>query len=160
MVCPKPSHAHSISGFWRKSRPLASHWRTHSPPAASMPSTCTHYLLAPPHTTVSHGVPETEPRTLSFGFLAQILSLGLALANAQPASMQSMHTHHIQAPPHTYFTRHAQHQATHAQFRVFGPHPTPWLRISKCTAPCRLHAIDMHPLPPSATPHRRFTRYT
>src|SRR6267154_2580490 len=36
-----------------------------SPPGVSMPSTCTYHLPSSPHTTISHGTPETELRTLS-----------------------------------------------------------------------------------------------
>jgi hypothetical protein len=146
MVCLKLSHANSISGFWHKSHPLALHWQT-----------CTHYLLAPHHTTISHGVPKTEPHTLCFRFLAQILSLGLALANTQPTSMQSMHIHHIQAPPHTSFIWCAQNRATHARFQVFGPHPTLWLHISERTAPlpppCHQHAPTTYQCHPTLPLH-------
>jgi hypothetical protein len=57
-----------FSSFWPKSRLLASRWRTCSPPAASISSTRTHQLPASPHIAVSHGVSETELRTLGFRF--------------------------------------------------------------------------------------------
>src|SRR5882762_8094691 len=95
MVCMKPSHTHSVSGFWPKSHPLASDWQMRSPPATSMPSTHTHYLLAPPHTAVSYGVPETEPCKLNFGFLAQIPPPGFALANMHPLPPSTTPHHHF-----------------------------------------------------------------
>jgi hypothetical protein len=58
-------------GFWLNPRPLASRWRMPSPPAASTSSTRTHHLPPLSHIAVSHGMPETEQRTLSFGILAQ-----------------------------------------------------------------------------------------
>ena len=59
--------------FGPKTHPPASHWRTHSPPATFVISTHTYYLLEPPYSAVSRGVPETEPRLLGFGFLAKTL---------------------------------------------------------------------------------------
>ena len=64
---PKPSYECSVSRFWPKPCPLPSHWQTCSPPAVSMPSTCTNNLPSSPHTIVSHGTPETESPLSVFG---------------------------------------------------------------------------------------------
>src|SRR5258705_11972572 len=66
-----------------------------SPPAATISPTCTHHLPASPHTAVLHGMPETEPQTLGFGFLTQT-----------PPPPRNLRTHHpttitaLYEPPH------------------------------------------------------------
>ena len=67
-VGPKPSHNRSVSGFWPKPHPSASHWRTHCPPGTFVIPTCTHHLLEAPYIAISRGMPETKPRLLGFGF--------------------------------------------------------------------------------------------
>ena len=67
----KLSHDCSVSGFWPKPRPPTLHWRTRSPPAASVISTPTQHLLSSPYPAVSHGTPKTEPRSSVSGFWPQ-----------------------------------------------------------------------------------------
>jgi hypothetical protein len=88
----------------------------------------THYLLSPPYTSISCGTPETEPRMLGFGFLAQNPPPGLALANAWPTRhLRDTNPHPL--PPvttlHLHFMRHTRNRATNARFRVFGPKTHP-----------------------------------
>src|ERR1700692_4861520 len=93
---PKPSDERPVSVFWPKPRPLASRWRTRSPPAAFMSLTRTHNLPVSSHTAVTHGTPETKPQTLGFGFLAPTPSSASQFANPPP------HHHHFlicAAPP-------------------------------------------------------------
>ena len=66
MEHPKPNHRCSVFGILAQPRPLALCWQTCSPPAATMSSIRTHHLPALPYPAVSHGMPETEPRVLSF----------------------------------------------------------------------------------------------
>jgi hypothetical protein len=56
-----------FSGFGLNPHPLALHWQTRSPPAASKSSTCIHHLPVSSHIAVSHGMPETEQQTRGFG---------------------------------------------------------------------------------------------
>ena len=84
-ACPKPSHDYSVSGFWPKPCPPASHWRMCSPPAASMISTPTQHLLSSPYTAVSCGMPKTRPPAPRWRMHSP----------ATPASMLSTCTHHL-----------------------------------------------------------------
>ena len=90
-----------------------------------------------PHTAVLPGRPETEPRSLGFGFLAQTPLPGLALANAWP-TRRLCDTNPHPLPPVTtlqlHFTRHTRNRATKARFRVFAPKPAPRPRIGERVA--------------------------
>src|SRR5882762_4554256 len=111
-----------------------------------MSLTRTRNIPASPHTAVSHGAPETEPRMLGFGFLAQILPPGLALANAQPPFRLHVIYPHPPPPsitPHRRFTRRARNRATNARFRVFPQTPPP---------PPFLGEREGPPLPPPPYP--------
>jgi hypothetical protein len=148
-------------GFLPQTRPPASRWRSRSPPTTSMSLTRAHHPPSSPQTAISHGTPETESRTLSFGFLAQPPPPGLALANAQHPCCH----HAVDMPPpppsitpHCCSTRHAQNRVTNAQFRVFGPNPTPrphgGERAAPLLPPCSQHAptsSQHHPTPPFYT---------
>ena len=87
-----------------------------------------------PYAAVLPGGPETEPRSLSFGFLAQTPPPGLALANALP-TRHLRDTNPHPPPPgstlHRRFTRRARNRAKIARFRVFGPNPAPRPRIGE-----------------------------
>src|SRR5882762_9593053 len=119
-----------------------------------MSLTRTRNIPASPHTAISHGAPETEPRMLGFGFLAQILPPGLALANAQPPFRLHVIYPHPPPPsitPRCHFTLHARNRVTNARFRFFGLNPAPWPRVGEHAAPpppsCHL------PPPPTSQYH-------
>src|SRR6267154_657180 len=98
-----------------------------SPPAISVPFSCTHHVPAPLPTAVSHGMPVTKPQMLGFGVLAQNPPPCLTLSNAQPPRRLYAilpHSPPLSTTAHRRFTRHARNRATNAQFRGFGPKPT------------------------------------
>ena len=105
--CPTPpshaarlklSHERSVSGFWSKPSPPVSCWQKHSPPATSMPFTCTNNLPSLPHTTISHGTPETESPHSVFGFLDPHLYLSHTHSLTTTTTLSTA-PHHLSSLP-------------------------------------------------------------
>jgi hypothetical protein len=92
--------------------------QTATPP----PTTLSHHPSSSSPAAVSHGMPKTELRQLSFGFLAQTPSPSLTFPSGWPHHHH--HHHNTIPPPPSHHPPLPFHMACPAWFRVFDPNPT------------------------------------